>query len=427
VTKICGFGLAKNVGDESEGNTQEVTQASDLLGSPRYMSPEQARNPKDVDVRTDIWSLGASLYHALTGERPWAGHDGLTELLIQLQIGELPHVQDRAPWISRELAEVVHRALERDVDARFQTMDEFAAALAAAVPLQDVPLGEVGPLPPEVRRQRHDRAAARAAPAPRIVRSEGPPPTASPRQLARRKRASQAVMFLGVVLGVALLTAVGGFAIYRSRTQAVAPPSTSAQPSTHVAWVEITPAEATVTVDGAPQTLESGRLRLEGPSGSRFRVVARHGAQSLETNVVVTRKGSAAPPRIQLDDPAADEPATDEPATDEPATDEPATDEPATDEPATDAVPPEEPAPVDSAPKRTAPKRAAPKPTAPKRTAPPQPAPTQPAPTQPAPSAPAPSQPAPTQPAPTQPAPTQPAPTQPAPSQPAPGDTAPGN
>ena len=67
-TKITDFGLARPAGE-----TSDVTQAGSTVGTPAYMSPEQARGESRLDARTDVYSLGATLYEALTGEVPFRG------------------------------------------------------------------------------------------------------------------------------------------------------------------------------------------------------------------------------------------------------------------------------------------------------------------------------------------------------------------
>jgi serine/threonine-protein kinase len=131
--KILDFGIAKArqdvVGTENVG----LTSTGRLLGTPLYMSPEQAMGLKVIDARSDLWSLGTVLFTALAGTSPFHGADTLGKLVLRICAGPIASVQDFAPWVSKELAAVVHRALERPLELRFQTAAEMRQALLASV------------------------------------------------------------------------------------------------------------------------------------------------------------------------------------------------------------------------------------------------------------------------------------------------------
>ena len=130
VVKICDFGIVKRLGPQS--TETKLTATGGIVGSPIYMSPEQAKSAKNVDQRSDIWSLGASLYEALSGQVPFAG-ETVGELILAICTEPPGNIQSRAPWIAPELAEIVHKAMRKDASERFQSMDELAAALEAFV------------------------------------------------------------------------------------------------------------------------------------------------------------------------------------------------------------------------------------------------------------------------------------------------------
>ncbi|HEY2514754.1 MAG TPA: protein kinase, partial [Polyangiaceae bacterium] len=129
--KVCDFGVAKQVVAGEPGT--ELTQSGGVIGSPMYMSPEQARNAKNVDLRTDVFSVAVSLYEALTGQRPWQGTT-MGELILAMGTTPPPRIDVVAPWISRALAEAIHKALARSPENRLASAAEFAAALRAVEP-----------------------------------------------------------------------------------------------------------------------------------------------------------------------------------------------------------------------------------------------------------------------------------------------------
>jgi serine/threonine protein kinase len=101
-----------------------ITRTRALLGSPRYMAPEQLRSPRDVDVRADIWALGAILFELLAGEPPFDG-DSLDELRRAVTSAPAPPLRGTPP----QLEWVVHRCLAKSPRQRFAGVSELAEAL----------------------------------------------------------------------------------------------------------------------------------------------------------------------------------------------------------------------------------------------------------------------------------------------------------
>jgi serine/threonine protein kinase len=130
--KVCDFGVAKRTrADESRGSRSHLslTRTGGMLGSPMYMSPEQARNAKHVDGRADVWSLGVVLWESLTGKRLWGQRSSLGELIVSICTEPIGRVDEIAPWVSADLARVVHKALERDLQQRTASMQSLIGAL----------------------------------------------------------------------------------------------------------------------------------------------------------------------------------------------------------------------------------------------------------------------------------------------------------
>jgi serine/threonine-protein kinase len=122
--KVIDFGISKLVHTRSK----IVTSASLVLGTPYYMSPEQAKN-SGVDARADIYSLGVIMYEMLTGRRPFDG-DSALEILTKHATDRPPPPSAVAPEFrfSPEIDALVMRALEKDRDQRFANMDELSNA-----------------------------------------------------------------------------------------------------------------------------------------------------------------------------------------------------------------------------------------------------------------------------------------------------------
>ena len=128
--KVLDFGIAK-VTSESAASTRALTQTGMIFGTPEYMSPEQAEGRK-VDPRTDIYSLGVIIYRLLTGKVPFDGESPTTILVRHLVDAPTPP-SEAAPerGLTPAIDAVILKALEKDAARRFQTMDEFAEAIAA--------------------------------------------------------------------------------------------------------------------------------------------------------------------------------------------------------------------------------------------------------------------------------------------------------
>ena len=136
--KVLDFGVAKarrDPGDLGQSSTDGgLTRTGAILGSPLYMSPEQARSVKSIDHRADLWSLGVVLYQALAGRTPYEHISGLGDLILAL-CGDLPpSVQHFAPWVPPEVAALTDRALRIEPGERFQSADEMLAAVRELLP-----------------------------------------------------------------------------------------------------------------------------------------------------------------------------------------------------------------------------------------------------------------------------------------------------
>jgi serine/threonine-protein kinase len=186
-TLVADFGIARALA----GADDRLTQTGFAVGTPAYMSPEQAAGDKAIDARTDVYSLGAVLYEMLAGEPPFTGPTAQAIIAKRLS-GEVPHVRQMRPSVSPSVDQAVSRALAPVVADRFDSVEAFARALATEVPT--VPL--VTTVPPTAPTAA-PAAAPVAAPAPTT-----PIPT-------RRRRVPVGVMtlVLGFLVGLGVLFA----------------------------------------------------------------------------------------------------------------------------------------------------------------------------------------------------------------------------
>ena len=141
IVKVLDFGVSKvlDLGIEEDTNPggrprhrrddSVVTRASDLLGSPSYMAPEQIISARDADVRSDIWSLGVILFRLISGKAPFHAAS-LGELIQAIVHGPIPSLREAKPDLPEGLEHVIARCLERDRQTRLGDVVELARMLA---------------------------------------------------------------------------------------------------------------------------------------------------------------------------------------------------------------------------------------------------------------------------------------------------------
>ena len=120
LVKVLDFGISKS----SVGTDMQLTQTQSVLGTPSYMSPEQMRSARNVDARTDIWSLGTVLYEVLEGRRPFEA-DSFSEMCVKVAI-DAPTPMLRTP---PAMEQVVMRCLEKTPELRYASMADLGRDL----------------------------------------------------------------------------------------------------------------------------------------------------------------------------------------------------------------------------------------------------------------------------------------------------------
>ncbi len=118
IAKVVDFGIAKFT-DKSLG-VSNSTRTGSVLGTPYYMSPEQARGLRSVDPRADLWSLGVIAYRCVTGELPFTG-EAVGDLLVKICTAPIPTPSHKVPEVGGAFDAWFQRALGREPDERFQS------------------------------------------------------------------------------------------------------------------------------------------------------------------------------------------------------------------------------------------------------------------------------------------------------------------
>lgn len=129
LVKLLDFGLSK-LQEPDENDDLSLTDTTGTMGSPLYMSPEQCRSAKYVDPRSDIWSIGVTLFQFMSGRLPFEG-ESKAELFAMILAKEPQSLSEHAPWVARALEAVIMRCLLKDPNQRYQSVAELATALSA--------------------------------------------------------------------------------------------------------------------------------------------------------------------------------------------------------------------------------------------------------------------------------------------------------
>jgi eukaryotic-like serine/threonine-protein kinase len=126
--KVLDFGISRLERSERDRSSASVTAPSAVMGTPLYMSPEQLRDPRAVDARSDIWSIGVVLYELVTGVAPFSGAS-LGDIAIKIATEPPPPLVSVAPSIASRLDDVLSRCLHKERDERFANVAQLARAL----------------------------------------------------------------------------------------------------------------------------------------------------------------------------------------------------------------------------------------------------------------------------------------------------------
>jgi serine/threonine-protein kinase len=212
--KIIDFGISKF--EQPGGGPSRLTQSGAVLGTPYYMSPEQARGTT-VDPRSDLHACGVILFEAVTGRMPFEGKN-FNELMFQIATGKRPRPRDYVPDLDPRFEALVTKAMERDPEKRYQSARDFAKDLEAwmtanslSTTTGEVLLADVAPLlagttSTELGRGAVTLDAADAAIVGRRTVTNASVDTLAP--MVRRRRMRWIALGVGAGSGFAIVTAM---------------------------------------------------------------------------------------------------------------------------------------------------------------------------------------------------------------------------
>ncbi len=156
LVKILDMGLARIMQTEGTEASADLTQAHAVLGTPDFIAPEQARDARVADARSDLYSLGCTFHFILTGEVPFPANSAM-EKLLKHYLEEPPRVEALRPEVPATLGQIVRKLMAKAPEQRFQTPAQLGRELAAlldirarvpaAIPLA-LPLDPCDALPP---------------------------------------------------------------------------------------------------------------------------------------------------------------------------------------------------------------------------------------------------------------------------------------
>lgn len=296
VVKIVDFGIAQVAATE-EAEGEKLTREGIIIGTPAYMSPEQARGDKDTDHRVDIYALGCILYEMLTGTLPFKAGNPV-ELLSKHMFDEPQKPSERRPDrnIPVQVENIVLKAMAKNRDERFATMQEMQCALEACVEPQapvatPVVVTTDSPLDPLDPPRRAD-TPTREAP----ILLERVVTTPPPRHILKKR--SGWVVWAAVIM-IAAAGAAGG--IWRLRRVLENEPSQPEVPTTPP-MAEPTPPKPQPTVIVTPDMMRTVVVDMSPPAHQVARPIP----------VPVTRPKPLPrlpiPPPAHLDEPRPEEP-----------------------------------------------------------------------------------------------------------------------
>jgi len=316
--KLLDFGISKFSQLSGESGFS-MTRTGSVMGTPYYMSPEQAKGAKGMDHRADLYAVGVILYEAVTGQVPFNA-DTFNELLFKIVLEEPPPIQQLVPDIDPAFAAIVNKAMAREPVHRFQSSEEFQAALTSWAQTGAAPDLHAGAVLPRARQASSAGSGAHAplgTGTPGTWSSTGSYSGAAGQ--APPKSKAPLVAALGIVAVLAIAGGVAAFSFGGSSGEAEQTQAASAEQAAALAAVKKAEEAARKAEEAARKAEEDAKLKTEQASSQLASAEAKRAAEearakaeaearrAADLHAQATRQAARAPapaPRPKTDKPA---------------------------------------------------------------------------------------------------------------------------
>jgi serine/threonine-protein kinase len=275
--KVLDFGISKSV----SGADLSLTQTASVLGTPAYMSPEQMRSARSVDVRTDVWSIGTVLYELVEGRQPFQA-ESFSEMCVMVAV-DPPAPMQLAP----ELGPIIERCLAKNPEDRYPTVADFMRDLAMFAANQEAARGYVTrayrtlglPVPAGRDSTPLPRPKAVARPASAPVTATAPAATSAPTMQTQNQAPSGSRRGLMIGLVAVIAGLIGGVAILKSG---------GAQPAATDNLVEDTTGSSAIDVGTQP----AGSASVAGTAAGSSAVEAVDAGTAVDSGSAIAETGA---------------------------------------------------------------------------------------------------------------------------------------
>ncbi|MCP4603701.1 MAG: protein kinase [Proteobacteria bacterium] len=225
--KLVDFGISKVRANE-DGMTKGLTRTGVLLGTPSYMSPEQAKGQRDITPSTDIYSCGVILYEMMTGELPFK-ETAIIQLLIKIMNQAPPDPASLRPDIPSQLANTILRAMEKPPEKRFKDVTSFRRTLTQFSPetaeLTGLDATRITERPSEWKNEsvRYSRDRRLEASVPANIKTSTPLEMAS--SLGNGQKKNRRPILIGTLICAATAMVLALFTVYQFTSENIKSPS----------------------------------------------------------------------------------------------------------------------------------------------------------------------------------------------------------